>query len=358
MVPLPDGHHSLMSAPVKGGIFSKFRRSLMYLGAVFLVCVTGYLICGWNLIDSVYMVVITMFGVGFGEVRPLDTGGRIFTMFVIIGGTSAVVFVIGEVIRFITEGEIMKAIGELKKSKQVDVISQHAIICGYGRIGQILAQELAASKFPFVIVDLDDARLALAEESGYLFVKGSATEEETLLRAHVERALVLATVLPQDTLNVFITLTARNLNRHMRIIARGEQPSTEKKLRQAGADEVVLPANIGGTRIAHSITRPATMKFLGDNRGIISEELKHLGVELDELRLHKHTHLVGKTILELQNMAEGHLLVIALQRADGSVLRSGFIEEKLHAGDSVIIIGRVHALPPALRGEVDREEIV
>lgn len=252
----------------------------------------------------------------------------------------------------------MKAIGELKKSKQVDVISQHAIICGYGRIGQILAHELAAAKFPFVVVDLDDGRLALAQESGYLFVKGSATEEETLQRAHVERALVLATVLPQDTLNVYITLTARNLNRHLRIIARGEQPSTEKKLHQAGADEVVLPASIGGTRIAHSITRPATMNFLGDNRGLISQDLKHLGVEIDELRLHRHTHLIGKTILELQNLSEGHLLVIALQRADGSVLRSGFLEEKLHAGDAVIIIGRVHTLPPAIRGEVDREELL
>jgi voltage-gated potassium channel len=355
----PDGHPALMSAPVTGSIFSKFRRSLLFLAVVFTVSVIGYLIYGWNLLDSVYMVVITMFGVGFGEVHPLDTpGGKIFTMFVVVGGTSAVVFVIGEVIRFVAEGEIMKAIGELKKSKQVDVISQHAIICGYGRIGQILARELAASNFPFVVVDLDEERLALAEEQGYLFVKGSATEEETLQRAHIERAVVLATVLPQDTLNVFITLTARNLNRHLRIIARGEQPSTEKKLKQAGADEVVLPASIGGTRIAHSIKRPATMKFLGDNRGIISEELKLLGVEIDELRLHKHTHLVGKTILELQAMSEGHLLVIALLRADGSVLRSGFMEEELKAGDAVIIIGRVQSLPAALRSEVDREELI
>jgi voltage-gated potassium channel len=345
-----------MPAPPKS-IFRKFRRSLLYLAAVFAVCVGGYHLYGWNFLDSIYMVVITMFGVGYGEVHPLDNAGKIFTMFVIVAGTSAVVFVIGEVIQFITEGEIMKAIGELKKSKQVEEISQHAIICGYGRIGQILAHELAAAKFPFVVVDLDDARLAMAEESGYLFVKGSATEEETLQRAHVERAVVLATVLPQDTLNVFITLTARNLNKQLRIIARGENPPTEKKLRQAGADEVVLPASIGGTRIAQSITRPATTKFLGDNRGLIGEELKKLGVEIDELRLHKHTHLVGKTILELQNMSDGHLLVIALQRAGGNVLRAGFIEEKLQAGDSVIIIGRVQSLPAALREQVDRQEM-
>jgi voltage-gated potassium channel len=100
----------------------------------------------------------------------------------------------------------------------------------------------------------------------------------------------------------------------LRIIARGEHRPTEKKLRQAGADEVVLPASIGGTRIAHSITRPATMEFLGENRGLVGEELKKLGVEIDELRLGKRTQLVGKTILELQEMADGHMLVIALQR--------------------------------------------
>ena len=211
-----------MAAPGKS-ILGKFKRSLLYLAVVFVICVSGYRYYGWNLVDSVYMVVITMFGVGYGEVHPLGPAGKVFTMFVIVAGTSAVVFVIGEIIRFITEGEIMKAIGELKKSKQVEDIADHAIICGYGRIGQILAHELKAARFPFVIVDLDDTRLALADDSGYLFVKGSATDEETLQRARVERAVVLATVLPQDTLNVFITLTARNLNRHLRIIARGEQ---------------------------------------------------------------------------------------------------------------------------------------
>ena len=252
----------------------------------------------------------------------------------------------------------MKAIGELKKSRQVEGISHHAIICGYGRIGQILARDLAANGFPFVVVDLDDERLNMAEAAGCLFVKGSATEEETLIRAGAERARVLATVLPQDTLNVFITLTARNLNRNLLIIARGEQPSTEKKLLQAGANEVVLPAAIGGLRIAHLITRPATMKFLGDSRGIVGEELKRLGVEIDELRLHRHTFLVGKKVQELQNLAEGNLLVLAIQRADGTILQNGFLEESLCEGDAVIIVGRTHALPPILRTELEKEELL
>jgi voltage-gated potassium channel len=348
-----------MPVPGKFRIIRKLRRSLLYLLAVFVVSVLGYLSFGWSLIDSVYMVVITMFSVGFEEVHPLTTvWQKIFTMLVIIGGTSAVVFVIGEVIRFITEGEVLKVIKELKKSRQVEGVARHAIICGYGRIGQILAHDLKAYGFPFVIVDISDERLSMAEAAGYLFVKGSATEEETLISAGAERALVLATVLPQDTLNVFITLTARNLNRNLRIIARGEQPSTEKKLLQAGANEVVLPAAIGGSRIAHIITRPATMNFLGDAQTIIGEELKRLGVEIDELRLHRHTFLIGKKVQELQNLAQGNLLVLAIQRADGVILQNDFLQESLAEGDSVIIVGRKRALPSILRDETEREELL
>ena len=347
-----------MAKPSRFGIFSKLQRSLLYLLAVFIVSTIGYLTFGWSLIDSVYMVVITMFGVGFGEVHPLITAWqKIFTMLVIVGGTSAMVFVIGEVIRFITEGEIVKVIGELRKSRQVEGLSRHAIICGYGRIGQILSHDLASAGFPFVVVDISDERLALAEASGYLFVKGSATEEETLIRAGAERAVFLATVLPQDTLNVFITLTARNLNRNLRIIARGEQPSTEKKLRQAGADEVVLPAAIGGSRIAHIITRPATMQLVQDKGGVFGEELRRLGVELDELKLHQHTYLIGKTVLDLHEMAEGNLLALAVQRADGNLLRSNLLQERLQAGDAVIVVARSGGLPLKVREETEREEL-
>jgi voltage-gated potassium channel len=156
-----------MPVPINFGIFRKLQRSLLYLLAVFVISVIGFLTFGWSLIDSVYMVVITMFGVGFGEVHPLiNVWEKIFTMLVIVGGTSAVVFVIGEVIRFITEGEILKVLGELKKSRQVEGVSQHAIICGYGRIGQILAHDLAVYGFPFVVVDMDDERLAMAEGAG------------------------------------------------------------------------------------------------------------------------------------------------------------------------------------------------
>jgi len=129
-----------LTAVTPPGVFRRFRRSLLYLATVLSLAVTGYVLYGWSLIDSLYMVVITVFGVGYGEVRPLTTAtGKAFTMLVIVGGTSAVVFVIGDLVRFITQGEIMKAIGELRKSRQVEDISGHAVICGFGRIGQALA---------------------------------------------------------------------------------------------------------------------------------------------------------------------------------------------------------------------------
>jgi voltage-gated potassium channel len=236
----------------------------------------------------------------------------------------------------------------------MEEITNHAIVCGYGRIGQILAHELAEAKFPFIVVDVDPERIASAESQGYLCVRGSATEEECLLSAGIERAKVLATVLPQDTLNVFITLTARNLNRSIRIMARGEHPSTEKKLKQAGADEVVLPASIGGHRIANSIIRPSVMQFLSDDKGLVGHDLKYLGLEVDELTIAHDASLEGQTVRDIQKQLKAALLVIALKQADGRVLREHFENHRMREGDSLVVLGRSTDLVRMM----DKEQLV
>ena len=329
--------------------------ALIILGATFIYEATA----GWTFVDSLYTVVILVFGVGYGDVYPMTPALKVFTMGVIVAGTSSVVYIVGGFIRFVTEGEIQRTLGHMKKNKNIEDLRDHAIICGFGRIGQILAHELTESHFPFLVVDTDPERIVMAEAAGYLCVKGSATEEETLLQAGIERAKVLTTVLPNDALNVFITLTARNLNRAVHIIARGEQPATEKKLRQAGADEVVLPAAIGGMRIANSITRPSIMKFLGDVKGLVGHDLKYLGLEVDEITVAHDARMAGLTVGYLQQQLKATMLVLAVKLGDGRILKSSFNDHRMADGDALVVVGRSDSLKRvAGSGQIERQELL
>ena len=321
------------------------RLRKIYIGVgIFLLVIlgatVGFQFAGMTFVNALYTVVILVFGVGYGDVFPMSPRLKLYTILVIVAGTSSVVYIVGGFIRLVTEGEIQRTLGTMKKNKTIDEMHGHAIICGYGRIGQILARELTESDFPFVVVDRDPERVALAELADCLCIRGSATEEEVLLKAHIERATVLATVLPDDALNVFITLTARNLNQKIRIVARGEEPSTEKKLRQAGADEVVLPAAIGGMRIANSITRPSIMEFLSDAKGLVGHDLKYLGLEVDELTVKHDASLEGMTVGAIQRKVKGDLLVLAVKIADGRILKSNFTEHSMTEGDTIVVIGK------------------
>lgn len=299
-----------------------------------------YEAAGWSFLDSLYMVIITVFGVGFGEVHPLDARLKIFTILVIVAGASTVVYIFGSFVRLVTEGELKRMLGKMKQTRTIEELNDHAIICGYGRMGEFLARELTDSGYPFVIVDIDPGRIASAEAQGCLCIRGSALEEEVLNTAGIARAKVLATVLPEDTLNVFITLTARNLNRSIRIMARGEEPATEKKLRQAGADEVVLPASIGAMRIANSITRPSIMHFLGEPKGLVGHDLKYLGLEVDELTVQHDAAFRGVKLSDIQQKLKTAVIIIALKKSDGRVLRESFQDQTLDDGDSMIVLLR------------------
>ncbi len=182
--------------------------------------VIGYYLAGWGLLDAIYMVIITIFGVGYGEVRPLaDPTLKVFTIGVIIIGCSSLIYITGGFIQMVTEGQINKALGARKTAKGVGRLRGHTIICGFGRVGRILARELKAAGRMFVIVDAEGKRVAQADEMGYIAINGDASEEGTLRSAGIDRARVLATVLPNDAINVFITLTARDLNDQLEIIA-------------------------------------------------------------------------------------------------------------------------------------------
>lgn len=328
----------------------------LLFGAIIALSTLGYIHLGWAPFNALYMVVITVFSVGYGEIEPVDSfAERAWTMLVIIGGWGGVLVTLGRLTQFIAEGELMRATSSVRKLRAVEHLRDHVIICGYGRMGQTLARELARAGTSFVIVDSSDERVAQIASDGFLALRGNATEEEVLRQAGIGHARVLATVLPQDAFNVYITLTARELSPSVRIIARGEQPSTEKKLHQAGADEVILPSTIGALRIAHSINEPAIMRLL--HEGAAEVDWHALGLEVDELALHNHAHLVGKSVGEIHRMAAGAIMVLGVRRG-ASVLRDGVEELVLCEGDALIALARTSELPAALSRDVDRTELL
>lgn len=317
-----------------------------------IVAIIGYVLFGWTLLDSIYMVVITIFGVGYGEVKPLETAPeKIFTMLVILAGTTSAVYIVGGFVQMVAGGEINRVLDNQRKSKQIESLENHAIICGFGRMGQILAQQLQQDRQKFVVVELQSDRVAKAESLGYLVEEGNATDENLLISVGVAKARVLATVLPDDAANVFITLTARGLNPSLIILARGELPTTEKKLILAGADKVVLPAIISGMRMANLITRPTASDFLASqgDRQYLDELLGQINVQINELAIESSSALVNKTIGQLEVKGKGTFIIVALRRKDGITIKNPDRSLVLNPGDTIIAIGHEGDIPKFAR---------
>lgn len=305
--------------------------------------VLGYtILADATFIDALFMVVITIFSVGYEETIRVDTALlKAYTVGVIVFGCSALLYVVGGFVQLVTEGEIKRTLGARRMTIGIESLRNHAIICGYGRMGQILARELSESNFPFVVIDNSEERRAEAEDHDLLVIHADATEEETLQSARIEHARCLATVLPSDAMNVFITLSGRNLNPDLYILARGEVPSTEAKLIQAGANHVVLPAAIGGMRMAHMIVRPSASRLIDtlDNAMAINDDLEQLGVRLSDVPIEPGSPLGGKTVGEIEVEGEGAFLIVAVRRSDGSVTRQPSGDTVVNENDTVILIG-------------------
>jgi voltage-gated potassium channel len=320
----------------------------LFFCSTLVAAVFSYVLAGWSWSDATYMVVITIFGVGYGEVKPIDTPAlRLLTICVIIAGTTSAVYIVGAFIQMVTEGEINRAIGVRRMNRDIESLKKHVIVCGFGRIGQILARQLSQSKLSFIVIDNDKIRVEMAESLGYLVKFGNAADEIILSEVGIHRAKVLATVLPDDASNVFITLTARELNPSLRILARGELPSTEKKLHLAGADQVVLPASISAQRIAYMITHPVSLNFLSqdDGRQTLNELLSQVDVQVEELAIVPDSPVVGATIGDIEVRGKGTFIVVALKRIDGSTMIHPDQSAQLNAGDIVIVMGHRGDIP-------------
>ncbi len=332
------------------GSLRKIIVGSAFLAATCVVAVVGYWLSGWSLVDSIYMVIITTFGVGYGEVQPItDPGLKIFTMAVIILGCSALIYVTGGFIQMVTEGEINRALGTRRKAKGIDKLKGHAIVCGFGRVGRILATELKEAGHEFVVIDASPERVREAEGMAYLVVSGNATEEETLRHAGIARARVLATVLPDDAANVFITLTARDLSQEIEIIARAEHPSTERKLLRSGATRVVMPSAIGAAKIRHLITNPSGDSLLGKASSHIDEDLRQLGLQMREQELPGDSPFAHRPLAECTITGVRHFVIVAIVRAGGELLRNPEPHVVLEPGDKILVVASSNDLPQVIQ---------
>ena len=314
--------------------------------AIVVLATAAYMRAGWSFEDALYMVLLTIFTVGYGEVRPINThylhGVTIAT---IVLGCTGMILVTGALVQVFTSFQIRQLMGLNRVKTDIDKLKDHVIVCGFGRIGVMLTKDLAAARTPFVVIERGDKRFAEVLELGYLCIQGDATDEAALEAAGIKRARALATVLPDDAANVFITLSARSLNAKLQIIARGEAPSTESKLIQAGADKVVLPTHIGAERIAEMILYPATARFIrgSDRMRDFETVLRDLGLDMEMVVAGENTIAAGATVGDLERRGQGAFFVVQIDRRDGETIIRPPHATLISAGDGLLVVGRAGA---------------
>ncbi|MDB5425720.1 MAG: potassium channel protein [Phenylobacterium sp.] len=338
-----------MNRTVSGLLASPLRNLAAVVGfvlAMMAIATAGYMLNGWSLSDAFYMVVLTLYSVGYQEVRPIDTPAlHVLTVTTIIFGCTAMILLTGVLVQVFTVGQIRELLGMNSVAAEVEKLNGHVIICGFGRIGVMLAKDLKDGRVGLVVLERDEARAARARAEGYLVLEVDAADEASLRAAGIGQARVLATVVPDDAANVFITLTARSLNRDLQIIARGEMPSTESKLLYAGADKVVLPTHIGAERMAEMILYPETARFIrgSDRMRDFDQTLRDLGLRMEVVTVTENAGAIGQTLADMERKAKGGFFVVQLDRKNGDILTRPPGEAKIELGDGVLIVTKTEA---------------
>ena len=345
--PMASPPHSSYSAHPTGLLGSPLRNLFFGVSFTFVVMVIATLaysrLAGWSLGDAIYMVVVTVYTVGYGEVHPVETPLlRGITIGTIVLGCTGMIFVTGALVQFITLSQLNQVFGLKRMTSQIDKLNAHIIVCGYGRIGQALANGLRAGGAAFVILEQDEASAERARDLGFLCMRADATNEAALQAAGVMRARTLATVLSNDAANVFITLSARSLNPALDIIARGDLPSTESKLLQAGASRVVLPTHIGAERITEMILYQETARFIRGSERMRDFErvLQSLGLELEVVAAAPGSPIVGQTVESVEQQANGAFFIVQINRREGDAITPPDGNTQIEAGDGIVIVGR------------------
>jgi voltage-gated potassium channel len=316
----------------------KAFRTLQIIGVLLLLVMAlgtaGYhFIEGWPWFDGFYMVVTTLTTIGYQEVHPLSHAGRVFNVFVILAGVSLLLLGVGALSQALLEFELQSFFGRRRMEREIGRLDGHYIICGMGRVGRSVARELARKPVPFVIIENAEAKRQHYSSENWLVIAGDATEEQTLRQAQIERARGLIAATTTDATNLYIVLTARGLNPHLKIIARTSEDAAEKHLLTAGADAVVSPYSFAGQRIAQSFLRPNVVSFL-------DAATTHLGMDLEigEIQVPGNSVFAGKTIESSRIRQDRGVIVLAIKRQEGMRFNPP-PDEQIRPDDCLIAMG-------------------
>ena len=312
----------------------RFAWPVGLLIAFVIVATVGYRLLypehSW--LDALYMTVISVTTVGLREVYPVSDMGMIWTLIVIVSGVLIGAVALSMLVAMIVEGQVRIIFGRRQLQRRIASLSGHVIVCGYGRMGRLVTDELVKAGKQVVIIDNDDVQTQAAETAAMLYVLGNAATDEVLLAAGVKRADVVVTTLPTDAENVFVTLSAREINPDLHIIAVAREMSTQDKLIKAGAHRVVCAHTLGASRMAAVVLRPAVVDFV---------EMAGQGgeIEMDQVNLAAGSRLVGKSLKELELPHRVGVHVCAVQRSGGDPVYQPAPDFVLAAGDTLVLIG-------------------
>ena len=309
--------------------------SILMIIIIIIVGTIGYMIIeDWGLTDSVYMTVITLSTTGYGETHQLHEHGRIFTIFLIFFGVGLCVYVAGGVVQFIVEGEIRTILGRRRLDKRLKRLKKHYIICGYGRIGSVVCDILRKKPFKVVIIEKNIDMIPLMEESDLPYISGDTVNEANLLKAGIERAKGLVAALATDVDNVFLVLTARQLNPKIFIMARAGSNEVKSKLTAAGADIVISPYDIGAENMAQKIIRPTVTSFLD-----LALTYHRKDIQMEEIPVSSSSSMANVMLKDSGIRQEYNLIIIAIKKADDTMLFNPSFDTKIKTGDTLIAVG-------------------
>lgn len=320
--------------------FQEFWPIAVGFFLLFLIVSYGFFIFhfleGWSIVDSLYQVVITLSTVGFKEVHAITSDStKIHITILILLGVGCFAYLIGSFTEAFVEGKLQLFWGKKKMERQISKLTDHFIVCGYGRIGSVVVKELLKANCPTVVVEVDQHNLVELENKSIPYIEGDATSDQVLLRAGLPKAAGVITTLNGDAQNLYVTLTSKQLNPDVKVIARAETEKSISRLEYAGADRVLTPHLLGGIRMAQLVLRPTVTNFLemavrGDN----------LELQMEELKISAQSELVGRNLIESKLRPRFNLIIIAIKDKDGAMSYNPRAEQVIKPEDTLIVVGK------------------